>query len=458
MSADALKRADGWFGRNSTVLLIAVAAANLAFPEPALWLKALVVVRLPAGGRYDVATLALAVMMLSASLKCRPRDLKTLSPRRALVSLGLVYAIGPAIALALGAALFGGFAGEGARELRLGLCFVALMPVAMTAAPWVRLAGGNVAVALALIALTTALSVVVVPLYASALPVAPASAMAPFAEVSQHLMFTVALPLACGLSLRTLLPRGADRVEPAISLLGTASLFAALATNVAGASMHLTAELPALAVAAVGAVALNAAFFGVALLFARAQRARSPRMHHADAVALVLGGGMRSSGTAMVLAAACFPTMALVSVPAAVFSISQQLLAGLLVRALRPGGALLRPSIGRSRSDLEAALNGLRPDEPVGVVVLAVPPGSARAAAAMVRGYDYVSQLGEGELAVVLRHVSARQARQVAVRLEAALKPSRSALYFERRPQGSAELVDSAARMLGEEPTLNLVL
>ncbi|HEY3452908.1 MAG TPA: bile acid:sodium symporter [Myxococcales bacterium] len=435
---DALGRLNARLARHTVGTLALLVVANLALPAPGVALKSLSLFRIPGvGWSYDFSTLALTSMMLSAALQCRLGDFAQLArrPQASAASLLQVYALGPALALATSAFGLGGFPQEAAAELRLGLFLVSLMPVAMTAAVWVRLAAGNVALLLALIAVTTLLSVVSVPLYSQLMPALAGTALdaVPVSELVKQLVLSVSLPLAFGLTVRRLASRWADSVQPAVTLLGTLGLYAALSTNVAGAAAHLRGgDLELLALTGVSAVGLNLGLFGVALLAARRLRAQRPGLSHDDAVALLFAGGMRSTGTAMVLGAAAFPAMPLVTVPAALYSISQQILAGYLVRLLQPGSALLRTPVGKNRRELDAQLRQrvLRQAGQLCLLVFRVvaPRGRAAPLAALMadvrrrlRGHDYVSLLGPDHFAVLLGEVPEEQSRKIARRLEAAL-------------------------------------
>ena len=166
-------RLNRWFNEHTIALLLGLTVANLVAPGPAMALRDWRLFRIP-GARwsYDYPTLALTLMMLPAAIQCRPEDFAQMA-RRARAStacLLVVYALAPALALGASWVGLGGVEREAATELRIGIFLVTLMPVAMTAAVWVRLATGNTALLLALVAMTTTLSVVTVPLYCHLLP------------------------------------------------------------------------------------------------------------------------------------------------------------------------------------------------------------------------------------------------------------------------------------------------
>src|SRR4051812_25840109 len=93
---DWAKLFNAWFSSRSLWILLAVTAANLAFPKPALVLHSVTFFQIPfSSWTYDFPTLALTLMMLSASAQCRLEDFGELTrrPRAGLMSLFLVYAL-----------------------------------------------------------------------------------------------------------------------------------------------------------------------------------------------------------------------------------------------------------------------------------------------------------------------------------------------------------------------------
>jgi BASS family bile acid:Na+ symporter len=461
-----------WFARNTIWLLLGLVALNLLVPRPGLALKDWRLFRIPGvGWSYDFATLALTLMMLPAATQCRLEDFAQIGrrPRACAACLFVIYALAPALALGSTWIGLGGFEQQAATELRLGIFLVSLMPVAMTASIWVRLATGNVALLLAVVAVTTTLSVVTVPLYSHLMPPLAHEAFTavPVAVLVRQLVLSVVLPLAAGLGLRRWASQWADRAQPLLSLLGNLSFLAALSTNVAGASARLTADLGIVAIAAAVTLGLNGAFFALTLLWMRWLRARRPGLPHGDAVALLYGGGMRSTGTAMVLTAAAYPGMSLATVPAAIYSISQQILGGYLSRLLEPGSALLLPAMARGRKGLDARLRELASEESgnLALIVFRVHCRSGRpvpllklmpAVRRRLRPYDYVALLGHDRFAVLVTELPEAQAEKIALRVDEALRSGMRELSVRwgiaeaSAPCPASRLVDLASeRALG---------
>lgn len=431
-------RLNGWFNKHAIALLLGLTVLNLIAPGPALALKQWRLFRIPgAGWSYDYPTLALSLMMLPAAIQCRLEDFAQMArrPRASVACLLLVYALAPALALGASWVGLGGMEREAATELRIGIFLVTLMPVAMTASIWVRLATGNVALLLALVALTTSLSVVTVPIYCHLLPAPSHQAFVsvPVETLVRQLVLSVVLPLALGLSIRRWAGRLADRAQPALSLLGSLSFLTALSTNVASASGRLAADLKVVAIAGAVTVGLNVVFFAFTILGARGFRARSPGLSRSDAVALLYGGAMRSTGSAMVLGAAAYPSLPLVTVPAAVYSISQQVLGAYLSRALAPGAALLQTPVSIGRRALEAHISKLGPRAAGGLSLIVFIVGGAAGRPGFLPGlmstvkrrlrtYDHVCILGDDRFAVLIPDLAAALADKLGQRLHDALR------------------------------------
>lgn len=439
--------------QGSLWILLAVVVLNIWRPEPALALRNLTLFRIPLSSwKYDFNTLALTLMMFSASAQCELTDFAELRRRRraGLLGLGLVYAAAPALALLLDATLLSDLPGSVAGQLRVGLLFVSVMPVAMTCTPWIRVARGNVAFTVAAIALTTGLSVATVPVYIDAAPSswAPAALVIPSSVITKQLLLSVTLPLLLGLFLRRVVPRFIVRFQPVLSTLGSLGLYAALSTNVAATTPHLAGNARVLETAALATVGLNVALLGVALLCVQVLRRFRPGLPHQDAVVLVLGGSMRSTGTAMVVGAAAFPLMPFLILPAAIYSISQQLLASLFTRYLQPGAFLLRTPVGLSAGALQSHLKTqFEGDRAAYSLLLFEPAGTTMGAPASlihlrnaVRSYDYVSRVGGARIAVVLSREDADQAERVRARLVQQLMQSSGVRFHGTHVRGGPGL------------------
>ncbi|MGQ0506447.1 MAG: bile acid:sodium symporter family protein [Myxococcaceae bacterium] len=367
------------------VLLAGVGLGVLA-PRSGLWLK-----ELKLQGGYDFPNLALGLMMLSASVQCELRDFRQIvaRPRAGALALVVLYVVVPLLAAAIGA--YGArFVPEELQEqLQVGLMMSALMPVAMTSSVWVRLNGGSLALLLALIILTTALSVATVPLYLTALVgISGAGVAVPTSTVVEQLVMSVTLPSVLGLILRATWSRWVDRWTPLFSLLGNIALVGAVLVNMAVAAPHLDRHGSAIAVMSAMAVGLALIAFVTGL-----GAARFLGLAREDSVTLLFASGMRSNSTGLVLALKSFPHMPLVCVPAAVYMIAQHLMGATLTRTMeRAKSRLLGPSIALEPRSLKSYLDRVLPHSEGGAFTLIVfrmggapPPVVSRGMRSLVR-------------------------------------------------------------------------
>ncbi len=361
--------ASGWVSRRFLGLLLVVVALSLVLPQAGLALRNIKFFQIPfTTWTYDFPTLTLQLLMLSASIHSDIRDFRHLieRPRAMWVSLFVIYAMVPLIAIAAAVAGMYLVPGGTALQLQLGLMFLALMPVAKTSALWVRINDGNVPLLLAIVTVNSALAVVTIPSITAILPgVSGGAHPVPIDSLVRQLVMSVTVPLILGVALRRVARSFVERWEAAFALVGTVALFFSVGTNVAAATPLIVAEGTLVVASAVVAVALNVAYLWIPMFLARRLN-----LAQEDSIAVVFCGGLRSMGTALGVAPAAFPTMPLVVVPAAVYCISQQILAGYVTRTLRAseGGHLGLP-IGADEDVLAAHLERVAP--------AASPPGLA---------------------------------------------------------------------------------
>lgn len=399
------------------VLLFGV-VLGAGFPSLGLALKDTTFFRIPGTGwSYDFPNLALGLMMLSAIMGCEIRDFKKVArrPRPAVLSLIVIYGVIPAIAAVTGL-LWVRLTGEENVQILVGLMLSALMPVAMTSALWVRLSAGNVPLLLSLITVTTGLSVASVPVYLRALlGVSGAGVEVPTDSIIQQLVISVTAPLVLGLSLRHVLPKVVTKLQDGVTMFANLALWLVVVANVAVAAPHVRNDAKGFVAAVVLAVMLNAISYGVGLFAARAMH-----LSHEDSLTLIFGSGMRSNSTGLMLGLKGFPTMPLVSVPAAVYMISQHLMAAFIARKLdRPGSRLLGTTVAVERRSLEAYLGRALPERHATGFALVVmhlfrdggiaPKELERITRLMrrrVRDSDFVCILGEDSFGLVLTQAS----------------------------------------------------
>jgi BASS family bile acid:Na+ symporter len=445
-----VRRTNEVIRRSFVLLLLAGAGVGAAFPSFGLWLKDLEFFAIPfTPWRYDFANAALGLMMLAASVQCELRDFRQLRdrPRGGFVGLAMIYGVLPALVGAVGLLWVNLSGSERGLEVLLGLMMSALMPVAMTSSVWVRSAGGNLPLLLALIALTTGLSVLSVPLYLTGLIEVSGSGLSiPTEGIVQQLVISVTLPLVLGLGLRRFAPRLVARSQGLLSLLSNLALLAVVVANVAVALPHVLADRRTFAAIAALTVGLNLASYGVGLV-----AGRWLKLSREDSLTLLFGCGMRSNSTGLMIGLKGFPGMPLVAVPAALYMLTQHLIAAVLTQLLeRRGSRLMGRSIALEARSLELFLARESPaPEGLSLVVFRVPaPGQlmklVRRARAAVRATDFVCVLGPAEFGIVLVDATEVGPRLVIDRVRRIAGPSISARAGTARAGAARRLLEAA--------------
>ena len=334
----ALTSVSAGLRRRMVGVLLSVLAFSLLFHEHAAALKAWHLFQIPGTTSYfDFPTLALTLLMFTSSVQCKFADFRHLldSPKAAVAGLVLHYVVVPAFALGCASVAVGVFDGEAARQIRLGLVFVALMPVALTASVWVRANAGNIPLLLAMVVITTGAAIVTVPLYVRLLPGMGAEhVVVPVTEMVKQLVVSITMPLLFGMFVQGRWPAFVTRWQPAFSLLGMLSLFASSGANVGAAAPMIAKHSSLLAAAAVVTLLVSGMGYALGMLLAK-----KLKLSREDAICLTFGSGMKNPAAAMVIGAASFPLMPLVPVPAAITSIAQHVIAAFLTRSFEEAKA-----------------------------------------------------------------------------------------------------------------------
>lgn len=402
-------------------VLLAIVAIGIVFPQAAKALGTWKLFVIPlTTWNYDFPTLALTLVVLSVSVTCNVDDFRQLvsKPIAGLTMLGTVYLVTPLLALFSWILVHALFTGAPAREIQLGLIFIAIMPVATTAAVWVRVTKGSIALLLSVVVVTFVVSIGTVPVV-SRLFVGSAAGIVGVAsgQIIKPLLVSVALPLIVGLTLNAISARLVYRWLPLFTLLGTIGLLSTMATSVANASPALKTQRTLLVGAALVTIALNALCFCSGAFIGRWLQ-----LSQEDSLALMFGTGMRNFAIVLFLGTMAFPHMPLFPVPAAIYSISQQIMAAYLATAVFTSTRWIGSAIG---IDLDGLLHHLtkhhefsaesvdrrRPGLTL-LVFCAPPPEDERSERALqhalfvlrrvTRASDYVSHTTPGCAAVAL--------------------------------------------------------
>jgi len=280
-------------------------------------------------GQIDASGVSLFLMMLSAAIQCgfgAFRGVVT-RPRPLVACLAQFFVILPACCWVLGrlcVPLLGRGLGE---PIQIGLALVILMPVAATAAIWVRDTHGDIELLVSLVVITMGIGTLTAPLYLYYMSdLGGSTIVIPRAMILKQLMIGVLVPLIIGMTLNRLLRARLPRVQPYFTMMGNIGLFMAVYLNVGTASPLIRQLSIAQILGAVLIVlAVNVVNFSVGALVGRVLHLKRDQR-----VTCEFSSGMRSNGTALVVGLASFPGSPLVTVPAAIYIIFQHLLAGVV--------------------------------------------------------------------------------------------------------------------------------
>jgi predicted Na+-dependent transporter len=279
--------------------------------------------------QLDASSLSLFLMMLSASIQCGIEAFRGIirRPKPLLVCLAQYFLVLPLSCWLLGQVcipLLGRRLGE---PMQIGLDLVILMPVAATAAIWVRDARGDIELLISLVAITMSLGTLTAPAYLYFMNGLTANSInIPPVLILRQLAAGVLLPLLVGVALNKLLRKSLARIQPYFAFMGSAGLFMAVYLNVGTAAPLLRRlSLSQIVCAAAIVLAVNLANFllGTAI-------GRIAGLERGHQVTCEYSSGMRSNGTALVVGLASFPNAPLVTVPAAIYIIFQHLLASIV--------------------------------------------------------------------------------------------------------------------------------
>jgi predicted Na+-dependent transporter len=314
------------FVRKHFVHLISV-IAFVAFLTPGI--AALVRAHKALYNQLDVSSFSLFLMMLSAAIQCGIEAFRGIirRPKPLLVCLAQYFLVLPLSCWLLGQVcipLLGRRLGE---PMQIGLDLVILMPVAATAAIWVRDAKGDIELLVTLVVITMSLGTLTAPAYLYFMNGLTANSInIPPVLILRQLAVGVLLPLLVGVALNKLLRKSLARIQPYFTFMGSAGLFIAVYLNVGTAApLVRRLSLSQIACAAAIVLAVNLVNF-----FLGATIGRLAGLERDHQVTCEYSSGMRSNGTALVVGLASFPHTPLVTVPAAIYIIFQHLLASIV--------------------------------------------------------------------------------------------------------------------------------
>ncbi|WP_460304661.1 bile acid:sodium symporter family protein [Actinocorallia aurea] len=328
--------------RKLLTLMIVCYALAAVFPQAGEAVRA-VTWASPAGGRFSVPMVLLAVMLLTAGLGVRVRDLSGVMRRPLRPASGVVAnALLPVVLLPVAALLLRGWHDAAEAEcLMVGLLLVLAMPIAGGAASWGQLAGGSVPLVVAMIVVSTLLSPLTVPwgLTVTAALIGPEGVgglddtarldtLAGTAGAGAFAVAVIVVPCLAGIVIRAGLgERRAARAVPVMKLVNVVNILLLCYLNAAGALGEALArpdpDLLVLAVIVSGTVCCLSFLIGRSM-------ARWTRSAHPDGISLAFAAGMNNTSAAAVLAAGSFAHRPQVLLPILAYSLLQKITAGLV--------------------------------------------------------------------------------------------------------------------------------
>jgi BASS family bile acid:Na+ symporter len=272
----------------------------------------------------------LAVLLFNAGLGASAADLRSVARRPLAVVVGVAanLVIPPAFLAVL---WFGLGAWHNEAEvgyLLLGLAVVAAMPVAGSSTAWSQNAGGNVALSLGLVLLSTALSPITTPLVLSGINALTPGRVPDMATSATggFLLVVVVVPSALGLVARWLAgDQSVAPLKPTLKLVNAAVLLFLCYSNATVALPQVVAnpdwDYLGLVIAAATALCVTAFITGCLL-------ARGLGASESDSRSLMFGLGMTNNGTGLVVAASELGSLPWAVVPVLTYNLVQHVVAG----------------------------------------------------------------------------------------------------------------------------------
>jgi len=278
-------------------------------------------------------TVGLAIIMLGMGLTLRLDDLRRLASRRGSVALGVVlqYGVMPSLGWVLAAAF------RLPTPFAVGLILVACCPGGTASNVISYLARVDVALSVAMTAVSTLLAVIMTPmltawLAGSRVDVPAVGLLASTAQV-------VVLPLAVGAAMRRWTPGVTRRLLP-VAPLAAVLMITLIVASIIGAAREAILETAARLLLAVASLHAGGFLLGYVLSRLAGADARTARTVSIEV-------GMQNSGLGVVLARQNFPDP-LVAIPSAISSLFHSLIASILAAVWRRT-ATPRESVPRSR-------------------------------------------------------------------------------------------------------------
>lgn len=346
--------------RHLLPLLLASYALAAVSPALGLWIKDARPLAGLVGAGPTAPSLLLAFLLFHAGLRVPGERVRRMARRPTVLFAGLAANLAVPVVYLLGLIpmlrLWHNPSESG--TILLGLALVAAMPVAGSSTGWAQSTGGDMALSLGLVLLSTVLSPLTTPLALKLLGVAAPEAYGGALhrlagrDAGAFLAAWVLLPSLCGMGLRMALGReGVGVAEERLKPLSPLVLLVLCYANASACLPHAlgTPDWDFLLVTLGCVLGLCLLTFSCGYLIARLLGADRDQE-----AALVFGLGMSNNGTGQVLASVALASLPLVLLPIIVYNLSQHLVAGFVHAWLRgpspelprPGEPSARPAAG----------------------------------------------------------------------------------------------------------------
>lgn len=290
-----LYRLSAWVAAHMTLVVVAVAALALLVPASFAWIGT------------GAITPMLGIVMFGMGLTLRPADFRPVltRPKDIIVGEAAQFVVMPGVAWLLCRML------RLPDELALGVILVGCCPGGTASNVICYLADGDVALSVAMTAVSTLLAPIVTP--ALVLLLAGKAVEVDVMGMMLSIVQVVMVPIVAGLTVNHFCSTLTRRITPLLPMVSTCTIAAIIGIIVA----HNAGAIMACSLL-VGVVVVLHNVTGLALGYAVG---RLTGMHHKQRTAVAIEVGMQNSGLATSLAATHFALFPMATVPGALFSV-----------------------------------------------------------------------------------------------------------------------------------------
>ncbi|MBI2712759.1 MAG: bile acid:sodium symporter [Bdellovibrio sp.] len=219
------------------------------------------------------------------------------------------------------------------QNILVGLAIIASMPIAGSSTAWVQSSGGNPALILGLVLLSTVMSPILSPVvYHSIGFITTGDYSEDLHEIasqgaSSFLIVSVVIPSLLGIGLRTLMSN--DRWLIISPFLKMASLLCLLVLNYSNAAVSLPMALKVWDLDFFVLIALTTLALCALSFYLGWRIPKLLRISDSERISLTYGLGMSNNGTGLVLASTTMADHPLVMLPIIVYNLGQQIVGGI---------------------------------------------------------------------------------------------------------------------------------